>query len=82
MSNIRAAIERKFPRYSLDGNLNLWCGSSRVLSGTGMATFDAENLVKQRNELINALITASELLVEAVPQPVETTPVVHKRWRV
>lgn len=64
MSKTKKAVERKFPRYRLDDNLSIWCGASRVLSGTRMTTFDAELIVQHRNELIDALIAASELLVE------------------
>lgn len=77
MSNIKEAIERKFPRYRVSKSrevggsmcgqvwLTMWAGESRMFSSTELTVTDCELLVKERNELIDKLIEAAELLAEA-----------------
>lgn len=68
MSKIRESIERRYPRYRLGhptAQLAVWAGGSRVLTEHITVT-DCEQLIKDRNELVDKLIEASELLAEAV----------------
>ncbi len=67
MSTIREAIERKYPRYRLGhptARLAVWAGGSRVLT-EHLTVTDCELLIKDRNELVDKLMEASELLAEA-----------------
>lgn len=87
MSKIKQAIERKFPRYVLAVSTPRMPQQPSGLVTPGGVWLEAaqeiaERVVKERNELIDKLIEASELLAELAPHAVETTPQVCKRWRV
>jgi len=86
MSKIKQAIERKFPRYFVANGkgvdeYDVWTEGSHLCRGLSQPRAVCDMVVKERNELIDMLVEASELLAEAAPQAVETTPKAHKRWR-
>jgi hypothetical protein len=83
MSKTKEAIERKFPRYTLDPQPH---PSHPACLETPAAWIEVsqdvgEELVRERNELIDALIEASELVVEIEASWRIAQPKAHKRWR-
>jgi hypothetical protein len=89
MSKTKEAIERKFPRYRLGSSVmdvSIFAGESRIVSHADLTSWEAERIVRDNNAMLDALIEASELVVEIeaswrIEQPVTTTPKTHKRWR-
>ena len=61
MSSIRKAIERKFPRYTRRGECVYVALKGSLVTTCGHWN-EAHHIVTERNELIDTLIEATELL--------------------
>ncbi len=67
MSKIKEAIKRKFPRYFIAtgkgvDKYDVWVEGSHLCRGLAQSRAVANLMVKERNELIDKLIEATELL--------------------